>query len=35
MVTGDNIGTAIAIAVKAKIIEEKDRNNASFSMIGE
>jgi len=35
MVTGDNIGTAIAIAVKAKIIEEKDRTNASFSMIGE
>lgn len=34
MVTGDNIDTAKAIAVKANIISEADRNNPACSMEG-
>jgi|TARA_B110000285_G_C15099994_1_gene604416 Ca2+ transporting ATPase len=35
MVTGDNIGTAIAIAVKANIITEADKSNPDCYMEGE
>jgi len=34
MVTGDNIDTAKAIAVKANILDDGDRENAAFSMEG-